>query len=156
MVTHTHVVKGVNVDDTLPPSDRSPSESCIERDGRAYHLLTYLIQALDHICYLVRHVGISRQKCLRIKQIILASHYPAMATRTQRFWQSPYANLAGYQTLDGTSMLDLGVLPASSYYEAWYAERKERGEIGQMVDQVGELIEGIEGLCNGVARGPKL
>ena len=79
-----------------------------------------------------------------------------MAMRTQRYWQSPYAVLAGYAKMDGTTMLDLGALPANGRYEEWYAELRKNGEVGQMVDGVCGLIEGIEGVCSGVLKDPKL
>lgn len=79
-----------------------------------------------------------------------------MASRTRRYWQSPYSILAGYENLDGTAILDLGALPASGPYEEWYAERRERGEVGLMVDSVCSLIEGIDGLCSVVPKDSKL
>lgn len=77
-----------------------------------------------------------------------------MATRMQRFWQSPYADLAAYRKPDGTPLVEMGTLPVE--YNAWYAERKTRGELSQMVDRACYSIERIEGLYSSVLRKSKL
>lgn len=140
--SHMHTVKGIGINTSpSPPTPLSPSPA-----ERAYQTLAFAIQSLNYTTALVAKPSITRQTYQAVKQTILMSVWPAMATRTQASWRNPFATLATFTKTDDTPFVDLGAAPDERFFGsveflAWFEEREGRGEVGIAVDVVCKFIE---------------
>ena len=138
---HNRPVRGLGID-ALPVS---PSKLRPTPNERVYEAVQYLIKSLIHLKTLVAIGRADNGEYLATKRLILSCYYPAMATRTQVDWKSPFVTLAGHRKADGTLVIDLGVAPSEHFecveFEQWYGERRRKGEVGEVVNVLVNYIE---------------
>ncbi|KAJ4986326.1 hypothetical protein SVAN01_08143 [Stagonosporopsis vannaccii] len=112
---------------------------------RAYQILAFIIQSLEYITDLVTKTRITRQTYLAVKQMMLMSIYPAMATRAQQSWKNPFATLTSFTETDNSPLVDLGAAPGEQFecmeFVAWFGERKDKGEVGTAIDIACKFLE---------------